>query len=146
MFSITKDKQLVSYHNYTRKYVIGFDNYKMALSVKNNLPKYPVIELTRSKYVNVAVQLREDLLLEGIPISMLSNDIYIDDDALITFHHRHILSCKDDFYRIDCKSIYELLEYPFHKDIGLVTPYDVIYNDIDKTILKCNVIEPSTRV
>lgn len=154
MFTIVKNSKPLSYTNYMCKYVIAFNDFKMANIVKENLKSHPHVDLMRTEYRNVSSQLKEHLKMEGVPISGISKNVYIDNHAMLTlyrtafdlprYYNSELKEESNNEYKITSENIYDILKYPFQEGTGIILPYNISHNDLYKTVLICDIIEASS--
>jgi hypothetical protein len=180
---ISNGKNYLSAKSGIKDYVIGFSNHKDAYMIQRSLCKTPDISIRRTNFIDIAHEVKLNLMALNIPIEDAADEITIDPDAKIEFKKAHLYDYdvlsgyeSDIDYDLDYNIDYdidddvdpedgsndgsndgsddklhityidssEFLMYPFEKNIGIIIPYDLYYEDNNRYIYTANLIDSSS--
>lgn len=128
-------------HNNT-KYIFGFPRLTDAYDVQQSLPKNATIYLKSDQKVNISNQVKASMLELSMPIFNVSNEISMDTYAEIVFPKKTDISdVNDTEYTIHDIDYYTFMYIPYKNDLGVILPYQKLYEDDDRLIYKANVID-----
>lgn len=139
-----KPKTSLSLSHEDRIYVVGFQEKRHAKYVKNVLSTFPRLEMRRERTDNVKDDINKGLLEMGLP-AFHDSDVMIDVNADLMINKRADLEPDSD-YEIEEVDFAEFIMYPFEKYLGVIMPYDISHENLDKIYFKAHVVEPSTDI
>ena len=142
--TIKKSNTVLSVVHCDRNYIIGFtDNYH-AKYVKHVLSTFPRLELKSHRPANIKHEINCGLLEMGIT-PFQNGDVTIDITAQLKINKR-----KDDVpdsdYQLADVDYSDFLMYPFDKGLGVVMPYQIVYEDQTELHFLTQVVDPTNDV
>jgi hypothetical protein len=145
-------KNVLSVQSNNKNMLVGFPTQNMAARVCMNLPVKPQLSLTRKASENIALDVKRSLMQLNVPIRNVADNITVDVSAELVIHKElpreyelndtiDILIFND--FHVDDVLAMDFMMYPFDRNIGIVIPYSLDFENDDKYVFTCNVIEPS---
>lgn len=140
-----------------KPYIIGFSCPKMARKTIEVIQKPPVVRLDRANMFDVTGDVRSGLELLGVE-DLTFTSITLDTEALLSFDKvagpTSRLNTKTEGKReteididigieIERMDQGEFFFLTFEKNLGLIMPYEPLYEDDQTLVYKSNVIDPA---
>lgn len=119
-------------------YILGFPRITDAYDVQQTLPQNATIYLKSVNKTNISREIKASMLGFNMPIFNVSDDITMDTEAKIIFP-RGPESAAD--YTIHDIDYYDFMHLPYKNDLGIIIPYERLYEDDTTFVYKANVIE-----
>ncbi len=129
----------------TNNYIIGFSSAVMGRKVQYNIAAEPILRLERSDRINITTEVNSCLLELGV--MSVNGDINIDVMSKLHVPRMEfpggVMNPMNDsgFYLSEC-DLEDLYMMPFEKNIGVVLPYDLLYENNKELVFLSQVIDP----
>jgi len=124
-------------------YVLGFPRLTDAYDVQQSLPKNATIYLKSVDKTNISNKVKASMLEINMPIYNVADDISLDTEAQIVFPKKQgVIDVNEDTeYTIHDMDYYTFMYIPYKNDLGVILPYEKLYEDDTTFVYKANVID-----
>lgn len=131
--------------NFYKQYIVAFKNDKLARKVHYNIHPEPILRLERSDLINITSEINSALL--EMNIMGVDNDVFIDVfSSLYIPKMNHIGGVinplNDGAFHLETLPLEDVYMMPFSKNIGVIFPYDIAFEDSKSIVLTSQVIDP----
>ena len=120
-------------------YILGFPRLTDAFEVQQTLPNNATIYLKSVNKTNISRQIKASMLEFDMPIFNVSDDITLDTEAKIIFPRSK--QTNDTAYTINDMDYNVFMHIPYKNDLGVIIPYEKLYEDDTTFVYKANVID-----
>lgn len=141
MFHLLRQKNtFLGYAKHERSYVIGFKKHRHADLVRRNAPYSPLILLERKEVDDVSKQVNEGILPYGLEVM----DLTIDTAAKLTITKDELKPSDVDLdhFQLIVKPNEMFMGLPFDQGIGIIMPYELLYDTPHEYVFLSQVIDP----
>lgn len=140
MFTIQQKNKTVGMRHKDNHYIIGFNNVTQARKVQYAMHPEPRLILTRGDGLDIGS------VLESLkPKGSNAVSIVIDTEATLfipKFKGESTSPMNDGSFHMNTVPYDDFIAYPFTKMLGVIIPYDLVYEDDNEFTFRSQVIEP----
>lgn len=134
-------------YSHNKSYIIGFNCPKMAKKTIDVIQRPPVMRIDRANMYDVTEDVKSGLELLGVH-DLTFTSITLDTEALLSIdkapkQKRVAVNSQEIDINIECMKQEEFFFLTFEKNLGLVMPYEELYEDDDTIVFKSNIIDPA---
>lgn len=128
-----------------RHYIVGFKSVVMARKVQYNIHPEPILRLERQSAIDITSSINACLLEVGlntvpsVTIDVLSR-LYVPK---MMHTGGAVEPLNDGGFHLDEQPYDDMFMLPFSKNIGIVLPYELEYENQRELVLLCQVIDPA---
>lgn len=130
----------------TLHYIVVFKTDKMARKVQYTMHPDPIMRIERENFMDITEDVTNGLSQMGLD-HLVQGNISIDVSSRLyipksTEPGGVSNPMNDGGFHLASSPMEDLFMYPFEKNIGLIMPYDVSWEDNKQIVLTCQVLDP----
>ena len=137
-YLIKQNNAYLSYVKYGEPLYIGFSKYSHAVKVNKSIKVDPIITLLHNKREDISEDVRCGLQTYKMG-HLAPSLIIVDTCAKLTILKD--VNNYNIYNEIDIINDDEFMRYPFEKNIGIIMPIDLLYEDNTRFVFVSQVIE-----
>jgi hypothetical protein len=145
-YLIKNHNMYLSVTHLDRTYLVGFNDIKLVNVIAASLPQNPALQLKRHNWDNVGLDVQKGLVALKVPIEKVPSSIIVDPEAELTFPKIQAtdpLDSLDFAYDVEEVSGEDFLMYPFKRNLGVISPYEIARYTSKEYVCNCNLVESS---